>query len=156
MARGSVTLKRIALQTAVNDASARDITAAARNKALLEDAQQALTLLRVAKERAQAASDAQKHEMSLIREREALARVQRELAEVQAHRDAARANFAAELAAKDEAAQARQQLAAERELARFDEVEREAVRAGVSAEVAAAAGAVEAASITIHRGRGAE
>ena len=79
-----------------------------------------------ARERAQAARVAREHEEARKGQEDELSKLRAELATVQARRERARATFAAELTAKEEAAKAKQELAAELELERLDEVEREA------------------------------
>ena len=140
----SITMQRINIQTLLNQSDEEDKAAAARNKALLADAETAMALLKIVGDRAKAARAAEVHEEARIRQFEELAKLKAELEEVQARRDQAAADFKAELEAKDEAAEVQQQITAELELEKFDQVEREAVRVGVSAEVAAAAGAVDA------------
>ena len=133
----SITEKRLKLQACINETRVLDAKAKLRNQALVDAAQRALALVQAAKDEAEAAAQGQHAQTQL----EA---VQAELAEVQARRESAKARFDAELAANEDTARAKQQLAAELELERYDEVEREAVRVGVGAEVAAAASAVEA------------
>ena len=126
----STTELRVHLQARVNENRILDARAKARNKKLVDEAQRALALVRAAKEQADAtAASVQAHTQLQV--------VESELSKVQARRELAKAEFAAEIAAKDEAARAKLQLAAELELERHDEIERDAVRVGVGVEVAA-------------------
>jgi len=125
----AITSERVSLTEKLINSQSQDVRAAARNRELLVDLRQALHTLHATQRRA--------------REEDQLAELRAELLEVQARRERARADFEADLRAKEEAARIKQELAAQKELERYGRVEREAVRAGVSAEVAAAVTAVE-------------
>ena len=125
----AITSERVSLTEKLINSQSQDVRAAARNRELLVDLRQALHTLHATQRRA--------------REEDQLAELRAELLEVQARRERARADFEADLRAKEEAARIKQELAAQKELERYERVEREAVRAGVSAEVAAAVTAVE-------------
>jgi hypothetical protein len=98
----AITSERVSLTEKLINSQSQDVRAAARNRELLVDLRQALHTLHATQRRA--------------REEDQLAELRAELLEVQARRERARADFEADLRAKEEAARIKQELAAQKEL----------------------------------------
>ena len=140
-AQPDTTSQRVALRQALNASSLADHAAAQRNHELVRDLQKSISTLRETQRKAAEVRAFKAQEEARQKQEAALAAVQAELAEVQQRRDQARADFEAELRARDEAARCRQQIVAEVELEKYDDIERETIRAGVAAQAAYAAAA---------------
>ena len=130
----SAQLERVALRHTMNVAALADDAATDRNKDLLADVESALSIFKTVQQKTAAARLSEKHESARLKQEDELAKLRAHLAEVQARRDKARADFEAELAARAEAAHTKHLIAAEVELERFDAIERESVRVGVGAQ----------------------
>ena len=135
------TVARVSLRSTVLDSYADDQRAAVRNAALLTDLDHTLRLFHESQRKARLAQarQAATDDLDALRA---------DISEVQTRRDRAHAEFEAEIRDREEAAKCKQELTAQRELERYEQIEREAVRVGVSAEVGAAVGAVEASIAT--------
>ena len=138
-----ITLQRVALRQSSQNAIDADAAARQRNAALLADVGSALSLLRQKKEKVSESRRRTAHVTARRKQAAELEKLRSSLAEVHARRARAKAEFEEELRTKEEAARCKQKLTAELELERYDTIEREAVRLGVGAQVAAAASAVE-------------
>ena len=137
------TTERVHLRQQLSYSAVADRAAATRNQALLVDMEQMVSLLRSTKKKAAEARAHKAQEEARLKQEAKLAELRASLAGVQSRRERARADFEAELAAREEVALCKQKIAAEEALERVDGIEFDSVREGVQEQVGATAEAVD-------------